>query len=218
MNVSQYLCIFSLSYYPVLIVSLLFVGCQSHGQPEGNLSIVGSQVELEKNSSTPEQISHTEIIVSDIGVGGITEGTLFNTNVIQDALPGLKIRTEELATEDEKYPVITAYKKDELIITVIPKLLDKNIASVWVSNNLVLNELGHSIGTQFHNIYVHKINTDCKPGVEELSGYVICSAPSSKHIKYLFEGNWDGPDGELPPVNVLALWRLIKIIWIAPWF
>lgn len=207
---------FPLSCYLVLIFSLFFSGCQFYPQEEEISGISISNEELKTKMYTSTERSHGNIFVSELGVGGITEGTLFNKNVIEDALSGLNITREELATEDEKFAVFKAYKNDQLIITIIPNLLKKNIASVWIVNDLVRNEQGYTLGNQYQKIYTEKVNAECKPGIEEFSANVICFAPSKKQIKYLFEGKWDGPDGELPPYNVLKFWRLIKIIWIAP--
>jgi hypothetical protein len=48
-----------------------------------------------------------------------------------------------------------------------------------------------------------------------MSGTVSCPAPGSKHVHYLFEGTWDGPDGKLPPREILRGWTLRAIFWKA---
>jgi Protein of unknown function (DUF1131) len=53
----------------------------------------------------------------------------------------------------------------------------------------------------------------CAPGVEEQSGEVICPAAATGHVSLVFDGAWDGPDGELPPPEELRAWTVERVIW-----
>ncbi|EBE3493299.1 DUF1131 family protein, partial [Salmonella enterica] len=42
---------------------------------------------------------------------------------------------------------------------------------------------------------------------------VECKAEGSQHISYVFSGEWSGPEGLMPPDDVLKNWDVRKIIW-----
>ena len=198
----------------ILVLALLSTGCQTANSFGKEKSIVSGDSIVVEPAHTAAQHSAIEIRVSEHGVGGVTKNTLFNKEGLEDALPGLEIVEEMLATEDQQYPILKAYHKGEPVLTIIPNQSTKKVYSVWVSSNRVGNALGDRLGTRFETIYAPGKPANCQAGMEEYSGRVICTAPAGKHIKYLFEGHWNGPDGELPPVKVMALWLLTRIIWV----
>jgi hypothetical protein len=89
----------------------------------------------------------------------------------------------------------------------------QHIFSVQIKSKTVKNQLEANLGSTYHEVYGNQRGQNCSPGVEEQSGKVICSALESKHIMYVFAGKWHGPDGVLPPIEILRSWELSEIVW-----
>ena len=104
---------------------------------------------------------------------------------------------------------------DETLLTINPDLNKQHIHSVVVESNKISTNLGYKIGMKYLHIKTDIIASRCIPGIEEMSGDIICLAKSAKTISYIFSGDWSGPDGELPPQHTLNSWRLSKLLWSA---
>jgi hypothetical protein len=76
--------------------------------------------------------------------------------------------------------------------------------------------MGPPVGSRFEVAYADGDYAHCEPGVEELSGAVLCPAPIAANVVYLFSETWDGPDGELPPRSLVRNWTLSQISWSPP--
>ena len=153
--------------------------------------------------------------VTEQGVGGIRPGLLFRADVVRQALPGFEILPQTWITEGEQYPVLDALLEETRVLTVVPDSSHRRVGAVWIHDSRVLDLLGHSVGARFETIYARGAVGDCRRGPEEYSGAVICQAPASNHLSYLFQGYWDGPDDQLPPEERMATWVLSQIIWLA---
>ncbi|SUH35915.1 lipoprotein [Salmonella enterica subsp. enterica] len=53
----------------------------------------------------------------------------------------------------------------------------------------------------------------CEPVSSDSHTSVECKAEGSQHISYVFSGEWSGPEGLMPPDDVLKNWDVRKIIW-----
>ncbi len=151
--------------------------------------------------------------LTSVGVGPISSKTKFDESEIQKLFPKLKIKRSVSSSEGEEFPVLQGYENDKLLFTIYPSAGSKNIFSVVTSNDDVKNALGPKIGSVFADVYKSPNLAKCDPGMEEMSGEVICSAPESSSVKYIFKGSWNGPDGEIPPANILRTWRITQIAW-----
>lgn len=150
------------------------------------------------------------------GVGPINADTPFNLHEIGMAFQGLNVTQQTNYSEGQPYHVITVKKDVKELLTINPDVKEDKIFSVMVHDNLVANGLGHAIGMKFSEIYSSGSTEECAAGAEELSGKVLCYAPKTGNILYLFGGSWNGPDGAVPPKDVLAGWQLDAIIWKPP--
>lgn len=52
---------------------------------------------------------------------------------------------------------------------------------------------------------------DCVAGMEGESGAVLCQLPDAPDVTYIFEPEWDGPDGVMPPAEVLVVSPLARL-------
>lgn len=150
------------------------------------------------------------------GIGPINAQTPFNLHDITNAFPNLSVEQRQTFSEGEEYPVIEVSKDAKPLLVLNPDTKHEKVYSIMVKSNLIGNKLGHSIGMTFADIYAYGQTEECAPGAEELSGKVLCYAPKTGNILYLFSGVWNGPDGQIPPKDVLASWKLEGMVWKPP--
>ena len=166
-----------------------------------------------EDTKTTKETSNRHSI-SDLGVGAITSATPFNIHQVTLAFPNYSVVEELNFQEGEQYPIISVSKGANTLITINPTLDLKSIYSIVVEDNLINNSLNHRLGTLFSDIYadVNKAYK-CQAGADEMSGKVLCLAPTASNLLYQFAGSWNGPDAQLPPKEVLLGWALETIIW-----
>ncbi|MBS0055709.1 RpoE-regulated lipoprotein [Yersinia sp. Marseille-Q3913] len=150
--------------------------------------------------------------VTDQGVGGITASTPLAENEIKEGLKGDYRLRSGMATSDGK--LLSFYQamqegQIKLVISGQPKgtveridVMDKNIPSQW----------GVKIGTPFGDLYKKAFGV-CRQGTGDDAAQIECAAPDSKHVSYLFDGDWHGPEGLMPSDDTLKSWKVSKIIW-----
>lgn len=156
-----------------------------------------------------------EMLSAD-GIGPLNAETTFNLHELTMVFQGLNVTQRTNYSEGEQYPVIQVAKGLKTLLTINPDLQQEKIFSVQVHDNLIGNQLGHGIGMKFADIYAYDQLEDCGAGAEEMSGKVLCYAPKTPNILYLFAGSWNGPDGQVPPSDVLARWKLEGMVWKPP--
>ncbi|WP_174634575.1 RpoE-regulated lipoprotein [Yersinia thracica] len=152
--------------------------------------------------------------VTDNGVGGITASTPLSENEIKEGLKGDYRLRSGMATNDGKLVSFYQAMKEnqvKLVFSGQPKgtveridVMDKDIPSQW----------GVSIGAPFSQLYKKAFGV-CQKGTGDDSGQIECVAPDSKHVSYLFAGDWHGPEDLMPSDDTLQSWKVNKIIWRA---
>jgi hypothetical protein len=165
-------------------------------------------------SDTGKKISVKPVeMLSVDGIGPINAQTPFNLHDITAAFQGFNVSQHTNYTEGQQYPVIEVAKDLKTLLVINPDVKQEKIFSVMVQDNLIGNRLGHSIGMAFADIYAYGQTEECAAGAEELSGKVLCYAPKTGNILYQFGGSWSGPNGTVPPKDVLAGWKMESMIW-----
>jgi hypothetical protein len=170
----------------------------------------------DKPAAAPVNAVKPIAMLSVDGVGPLNAETPFNLHLINDAFQGLNVAQQTNFAEGSQYPVIKVSKELKPLLTINPDAKREKVFSIMVQDNLIGNQLGHTIGTAFSSIYPYGQTTECAAGSEELSGKVLCYAPKTGNILYLFGGEWNGPDGSVPPKEVLANWKMEAMIWKPP--
>jgi hypothetical protein len=169
------------------------------------------------NEQNPQQAQTTntnkDVTISADGVGAINSQTPFNIHQLTQAFPDYSVVEQLSYQKGSQTPVIRISKDGKALMTLNPDQDLKKIFSVTVKSNQIGNSLGHEIGQTYNQIYTYGETEECAPGVEDFSGKVLCFAPKTPNILYLFSGNWDGANNQLPPTEVLASWVLESIIW-----
>lgn len=150
------------------------------------------------------------------GVGPINAQTRFNLHDITTAFPNLNVTQRQYFNHGKPYPVIEVLAETTTLMVLNPDVKQQKVFSVMVKDNLIGNRLGHKIGMSFADIYAYGKTETCAAGAEELAGKVLCYAPHTGNILYLFGGQWNGAVGTVPPKDVLAGWKMDAIIWKPP--
>jgi hypothetical protein len=164
-------------------------------------------------ANTDITVHASELTVSDKGLGEITATTKFDKKEIQGHLSGYVVKSDTSSTEGEEFPVLLVFDHKSVLATINPPEDEKKIFSIRVTSNKISNALGPKIGMTFASIYGGTVPESCSAGMEELSGTVICQDPKSEHILYIFNGKYDGPDGEIPNISVLINFKVSEIVW-----
>jgi hypothetical protein len=164
-------------------------------------------------TQTLDATSSNTILLSSKNIGPINAQTPFNIHHFTMAFQGFNVSQQTSFQEGEAYPVIRVAQGAKNLMTINPTADQTGLYSVVIEDNLVRNQLGHRLSTQFSMIYTEGNIEKCLAGQEELSGKTICYAPNTHNILYIFSGRWNGPDGEIPPKDVLSTWTLDAIIW-----
>ncbi|UOG93482.1 MAG: DUF1131 domain-containing protein [Candidatus Thiothrix sulfatifontis] len=150
------------------------------------------------------------------GIGPINGNTPFNLHDITMAFQGLNVAQRINYAEGQEYPIITVSQDLKPLLSINPDAKHEKVFSVMVHDNLIGNGLGHALGSRFNEVYAYGETEECRAGAEELSGKVLCYAPKTGNVLYLFGGTWNGPDGSVPPKDVLANWQMEAMIWKPP--
>lgn len=178
-----------------------------------SLSACDKQASQESNANRTD--ADSRLMFSANGVGPINAKTPFNLRQITAAFDSYGLGVEEYKTfaEGSPYPVIRVSAKADVLMIINPDVTRQRVFSVMVKDNRVGNTFNHRIGQRYGDIYSYGQTEECSPGAEELSGQVLCYAPRSNNVLYLFNGNWDGADNQVPPNYVLSEWTLAAMIW-----
>lgn len=86
------------------------------------------------------------------------------------------------------------------------------ISRIDVLDSDIPSQAGVEIGTPFSDLY-SKAFGNCQKATGDDSASVECKAQDSQYISYLFSGEWNGPEGLMPPDDTLKNWKVSKIIW-----
>lgn len=176
------------------------------GSEEGD-GCAGSIRVREQNGAGDHDIS-----VSDIGVGPITANTPFDLEALRDKFPGYSISETMTSTEGEEFIRYDVADESGLLFSINPDRAG-GIFSVVIENDRITDSAGTRIGARFADIYPAALHVTCYPGMEEYSGTLSCHALGAEQVLYVFSGQWDGPDGQRPPNDVLSTWTVGKIVW-----
>jgi len=172
----------------------------------------------DKSTSDKAAYNKAEITLSEAGVGPINAQTPFNIHKITEAFQSFKkYHVEQLQTQEEgiDYPVIRVSKDTDTMLLINPALDQNKIFSIVIKDKRIGNSLGHELGAEYGAIYSYGKLEQCSAGAESLSGKVLCYAPNSGNVLYMFgdKNPNDFPDGSLPPIDALDKWNLEAIIW-----
>ncbi len=175
------------------------------------MTMAGCNTDDEQQKITPPV--EKNIILSAAGVGPLNASSPFNIHQITLAFDNYSVTQYTKFQKGEESPVIRVSENGTPMIIINPDTKGDNIFSIIVNSKKIGNALGHELGSSYQGVYNYETREPCMAGAEEFSGKVLCIAPKTANIIYQFRGQWDGPDGEIPPTEILSEWVLESIIW-----
>ncbi len=77
----------------------------------------------------------------------------------------------------------------------------------------VIGETGDELGSLFYAENEDTYRSYCYPGMEEESGSIVCrarlkSGSDNPNVVHLFHGDYNGPDGQLPPLDIAKKFKI----------
>ncbi len=152
--------------------------------------------------------------VTDQGVGGVTATTALTESDIKEGLKGDYRLRSGMATKDGKLISFYQAMKEDQIKLVISGQQKGTVERIDVMDKAIPSQWGVTVGTPFSELYKKAFGV-CRKGSDDDSAQIECAAPDSKHVSYLFDGDWHGPEGLMPSDDTLQSWKVSKIIWRA---
>lgn len=152
--------------------------------------------------------------VTDQGVGGVTATTALTESYIKEGLKGDYRLRSGMATKDGKLISFYQAMKEGQIKLVISGQQKGTVERIDVMDKAIPSQWGVTVGTPFSELYKKAFGV-CRKGSGDDSAQIECAAPDSKHVSYLFDGDWHGPEGLMPSDDTLQSWKVSKIIWRA---
>ena len=132
---------------------------------------------------------------------------------ISEAVAPLEVVETEGGSEGMVWTEYAVVADGGTLLTIGPDGMGTRVGSVRTSNPAVDLEGGVSIGDRFGDVFSGTASPNCVAGMEEMSGLVNCNPPGAVQFFLVFEGSWNGPDGEVPPADVLQDWRVREAFW-----
>ena len=165
-------------------------------------------------STTACGAEEASLTLTPDGLGGINGGTAYSVEAVAKALPGYDVTAENYYAEGDPYPMLVARMGDVVIAEILPRYgMPELVGSIIVLAADVTLQDRVALGDTYSSL--SPAPTDCVAGLEENSGKALCRDGEVTHVGLNFEGGWAGPDGELPPTDVLATFTVQEIIWSA---
>ncbi|HCB3588638.1 RpoE-regulated lipoprotein [Citrobacter koseri] len=149
--------------------------------------------------------------VTEQGVGALTASTPLDEKAITDALDGdYRLRSGMKTQNGNVVRFFEAMKEDKVALVINGD--QGTISRIDVLDSDIPSQAGVEIGTPFSDLY-SKAFGNCQKATGDDGASVECKAQDSQHISYLFSGEWNGPEGLMPPDDTLKNWKVSKIIW-----
>lgn len=149
--------------------------------------------------------------VTEQGVGALTASTPLDEKAITDALDGdYRLRSGMKTQNGNVVRFFEAMKEDKVALVINGD--QGTISRIDVLDSDIPSQAGVEIGTPFSDLF-SKAFGNCQKATGDDSASVECKAQDSQHISYLFSGEWNGPEGLMPPDDTLKNWKVSKIIW-----
>jgi len=150
--------------------------------------------------------------VTDQGVGPINALTPFDKIELEKILKNYLIMEGTSSALGATSTIFRVSDEDGAELFVLyPNADNTGVSLIVITSPSITDPLGVSVGTTYDTIFGDQLVADAYPGIQHYTGHVLCHAPGSTNLTYVFQGDWTGPDGIIPPLNVLQSWTLKEI-------
>lgn len=152
--------------------------------------------------------------LTENGLGALGGGTAYSVEGVSEALPGFTVTAENYYAEGDPYPMIVVRDGDRVIAEVLPRFeMEELVGSIVVKSEDVMFDDRIALGMKYADLSIAP--QDCVAGLEERSGMALCRDGKVPHVGLIFGGDYAGPDGELPPADILKTFTVQEITWSA---
>jgi len=152
--------------------------------------------------------------LTENGLGDLGSGTSYSVEAVSEALPGYTVTAENYYAEGDPYPMIVVRDGEKLIAEVLPRFeMEELVGGIIVKSDDISFDGRVSLGMKYSDLSVAP--QECVAGLEERSGLALCQDGKVLHVGIIFGGDYAGPDGELPPADVLNSFTVQEITWSA---
>jgi len=178
----------------------------------GKLGLAAVSLLIATSACGAEEASTLKL--TENGLGGLGSGTAYSVEGVSEALPGYDVTAENYYAEGDPYPMIVVREGDKVIAEVLPRFeMEELVGGIVVKTGDVMFEDRVSLGMTYADLSVPP--QECVAGMEERSGLALCRDGKVPHVGLIFGGDYAGPDGTLPPAEVLATFTVQEITWSA---
>ncbi|MGL5007222.1 MAG: DUF1131 family protein [Plesiomonas sp.] len=200
----------------IITLPLLLAGCSTFSGDTNTDTQAGLQATSQSTSHWWSPVSwfrSDSTVINGEQVLGITQDTPLTADTIQEKLGDqYQVRTGMQMQNGEVQPYAEALRDNQRALVLSGKSKDK-IDSITIYSPKIETEWGTHVGSVFVDIYPKALGAHCRVGIADEQSAVICQAPQAQQIHYIFSGQWSGPQGLLPPDDVLRTWKVQQMIW-----
>lgn len=153
------------------------------------------------------------IVVTGDKVGPVSVATAFDVAAVTRLFPKFEVSAAVSSALEPGAHVIRVSDHGKTVLELYPTGDGARVASVLVLSGIVQDENGVHIGSTYREIFPPAKPTGCMAGAMEKRGRIYCPQPNSNRIIYEMQGVPPAPDGQVPPPEALADWRVTAILW-----
>ncbi len=159
-----------------------------------------------------------DVVLTEKGLGPLAAGTTLDLTKASAVSERFQAQAFESGSEGMAMPgVALVNQKGVRVAEAIYAGEGQPLYRITVLRKAIPNSFGHRVGDAFPDVVPQaEIEARCVAGAEEFSGAAICFEGPDSSLAVVFAGRWDGPDGTLPPAEVLAGWKARALMWAAP--
>lgn len=151
--------------------------------------------------------------VTSLSIGPIDGETPFDRPYLEDLLKGYRITEGYAEDRGRSVTTVRVLLEGQEMIEIYPGPDGASIDRIVVKSPDIVDGNGNHVGTSYTSIFGDAPAPNAQPGMSEYSGHVLCPAPGLSNVTYIFHGDWSGPDGVIPPQNILQTWSVKIILW-----
>ncbi|WP_175486005.1 RpoE-regulated lipoprotein [Xenorhabdus japonica] len=155
----------------------------------------------------------SSLSVSEQGMGKINKQTDMTQSAIEQSLAGKYRLRSGMEMQNGKLVSVVQGMKDGQVKLEFHGLVDGKVNRIDILDDGIKTVWGAKIGIPFSDLY-KKAFGECQRSHDlTIQPTVVCTAPQSQHVSYVFTGIWDGPEGLMPSDDVLKNWKVSRIVW-----
>jgi hypothetical protein len=154
------------------------------------------------------------------GLNGINAATPFPIQDHERYLPGFTASLKKSTREDGDSHYMALFREGREAARIMGQ--NGKVSAIILTSRIippaVEGMIGNSLGFFIWGVDENTYRKYCIPGAEAWSGKIICrtrdaARSDTKHIRHVFSGEYDGPDGELPPLDVAKEFVIEATVW-----